>query len=281
MLLIKPIAITVFAELYESNEVFLGKHAMVKHTLNSAVQLLATSEFCGDSVKVVGLDSSNVEVIYIGVDTDKFNPKNSFSTSHDLNIPENNSVILFLGRFEEDMGVDVVLECLDDWSQKYNNLVVLFVGAKGSYSNQLFSAQEKYPDMVRVIENAPFDKLPEYYSRCDFLLAPSKDKHPCMGVSIKESMSSGKPVIATRCGGIPEAIIDNETGYLIDIESDTSKANKTQLIRRVDELISNTELCKKLGNNARLRAVELFSSEACTKKCKVVFNKMLKGFTET
>ena len=96
-----------------------------------------------------------------------------------------------------------------------------------------------------------------------------------MGVSIKEAMASGRPVIATRCGGIPEAVIENETGFLIETTDETGKANRSELVEKMCLLLESPELVETMGVRARQRAEELFDNETAAKKILSVFDNFL------
>jgi glycosyltransferase involved in cell wall biosynthesis len=74
------------------------------------------------------------------------------------------------------------------------------------------------------------------------------------GLAIVEAMHAGLPVLATRCGGPEEIVVDGETGFLVDI------ADPPQIANRLQQL-SNERLASELGEAGRLRAHALFGAD--------------------
>ena len=72
---------------------------------------------------------------------------------------------------------------------------------------------------------------------------------------IMEAMATGLPVVSTRIGGIPEMVVENETGYLVQPEDAVALAGA------IEKLISDRSLGQKLGQAGYERAQKLFSIE--------------------
>jgi len=87
--------------------------------------------------------------------------------------------------------------------------------------------------------------------------------------SILEYMSASKPVVATDVGGASEAIVHNQTGFLVEADDDEAMAN------RLLELLQNPELAEKLGNRGRERVEKNFSLAAQLEKTSELYEKLL------
>ncbi|MBF0217281.1 MAG: glycosyltransferase [Candidatus Omnitrophica bacterium] len=72
-----------------------------------------------------------------------------------------------------------------------------------------------------------------------------------------EAMMEGKPVVATKCGGPEEIIVDGETGYLV------AKKSPADIAKAMVKVLSDPERAKQMGLAGRKRAVELFNMEKC------------------
>jgi glycosyltransferase involved in cell wall biosynthesis len=92
--------------------------------------------------------------------------------------------------------------------------------------------------------------LGAFYRSLDLLVMPSRQES--FGVSAVEAAASGLPVIASNIGGIPEVVVDGETGLLVNAE-DVSGFSKAMIM-----LAENDDLRKKLGFKARRRAESHF-----------------------
>jgi glycosyltransferase involved in cell wall biosynthesis len=81
-----------------------------------------------------------------------------------------------------------------------------------------------------------------------------------MGMSIKEAMAASRPVIGSLAGGIPEAIVDEETGFLVPLDA-TRHIDASQLLDRIERLVVDADLRTGMGEAARRRAEAMFSME--------------------
>jgi glycosyltransferase involved in cell wall biosynthesis len=80
----------------------------------------------------------------------------------------------------------------------------------------------------------------------DALVVPSS--HEGLPGVVLEAMAARKPVVATRAGGIPEAVVDGETGYLFE------RDDSNQLLKYLVQLSKSGELRRKMGEAGRKRA---------------------------
>jgi glycosyltransferase involved in cell wall biosynthesis len=86
-----------------------------------------------------------------------------------------------------------------------------------------------------------------------------------MGVTIKEAMASSVPVIASDSGGIPEAIINEETGIIVPLRADGE--NDIDSFREsIIALSKDSRKREYFSKNSRIRAKEIFSEEETLNK---------------
>jgi len=70
-----------------------------------------------------------------------------------------------------------------------------------------------------------------------------------------EAMACETAVVASRVGGIPEIVVEGETGYMIDYDSEKIESFTAALAARVDELLSEPELAARMGKAGRDRVL--------------------------
>jgi len=87
--------------------------------------------------------------------------------------------------------------------------------------------------------------------------------------SILEYMSAAKPVVAIDVGGASEAIVNNQTGFLVESDDDETMAN------RLIELLQNPELAERFGKCGRERVEKNFSLAAQLAKTSELYDKLL------
>src|SRR5262249_50552731 len=95
--------------------------------------------------------------------------------------------------------------------------------------------------------------IADYLSVSDLLLLPSETQS--FGLDTLEAMACETPVIATRVGGLPEVVLDGETGYLVGVGDTRTMAE------RAVEILSDENKQRKMGARGRAWAVERFNTE--------------------
>lgn len=148
-------------------------------------------------------------------------------------------VLLTLGRLSSIKGVDIALQAVRQLRDSGFS-VVLWIMGTGPEEPRLrqLTRELELTDHVKFLGfvNDPSS----LFAQIDFLLQPSTRTEGVPN-SVLEAMASGMPVIASRVGGIPEVIIDKETGVLVDPE------NPRQIADAVIELIRNADIRNRIG----------------------------------
>jgi glycosyltransferase involved in cell wall biosynthesis len=90
------------------------------------------------------------------------------------------------------------------------------------------------------------DRVPGVLASADLLVLPSVYEE--LGTVLVEALHAGLPVIASRVGGIPEVVVDNETGLLVP------PGDPAALARAIDTVLGDHELARRLAANSRRRA---------------------------
>jgi len=125
-----------------------------------------------------------------------------------------NFVFLTVGGLMKEKGFNDLLDAIRIWSPKTSDIKFIIVG-DGPLSSSLKSKSrqlgiEKYIEWKGIVAR---DKMPEEFNNCNVFVLPSH--HETFGIVYAEALASGKPVIATKCGG-PEDIVNSSNGLLIE-----------------------------------------------------------------
>lgn len=152
--------------------------------------------------------------------------------------------ILFVGRLDAQKGVDVLL-CAMRQVGAAGFAVVVGASVVGC------PLGEQLPANVKVVGWLPREEIEQLYAAADVLVMPSRWEG--LPIVALEAMRAGLPVVATRVGGIPEAVEDGVTGRLIDVD------DASQLAATLASLDAAT--LRRMGDNARRRYVESFQSQ--------------------
>jgi len=124
------------------------------------------------------------------------------------------------------------------------------------------------PDLVRFVGKQPQSRIRDYLSVADLLLLPSQSES--FGLTALEAMACEVPVIATRVGGIPELVEDEECGYLFEIGEVDSMADASLRVLRDDALR------ERLGRRGREIAVSRFTTELIIPQYEELYDRVIR-----
>jgi N-acetyl-alpha-D-glucosaminyl L-malate synthase BshA len=116
---------------------------------------------------------------------------------------------------------------------------------------EAYSRAHHLRDHVVFLGNVP--NVEEVLGGCDLFLLPSDAES--FGMAALEAMASEVPVIGTNAGGLPEVVIEGETGYLLPV------ADVTGMAARAVELLRDEDLRRRMGRRAREVAIDRFDEE--------------------
>lgn len=144
-------------------------------------------------------------------------------------------------------------DLLEAFAQLKNNhrtkLLILAGGSFDGWESELDRLEIR--DQVIVLTNV--QEIGDYPNACDIGVYASEQES--FGLGILETLAYGKPVVATRTGGIPEVIRENETGLLVPVGQPTS------LAAAIDRLIDDPALREEYGRTARLDVAVRFNAQ--------------------
>ncbi|MEW6002434.1 MAG: glycosyltransferase family 4 protein [Nitrospirota bacterium] len=194
------------------------------------------------------VSEKDIEVVYNGVDLERFNPKNREIYRKEVrklySITDDDIVILFVGSGFERKGVEYLLKAVEGISRP---LTILIVG-RGS--------ERRFKNLIKrqkVIFCGPQEEVQRYYAASDIFVFPTIYE-PFGNVHL-EALASGLPVITTKLSGAAEIIQEGLQGFIID------RPENIEAIAEKIEHLMERERNKKMGFEAR-RLAERFSLES-------------------
>jgi glycosyltransferase involved in cell wall biosynthesis len=126
--------------------------------------------------------------------------------------------VLFLGRLNPLKGPQFIVEAAPRLVKEFPGIVLVFVGADQSgFMKRLKARAEELGVSSHVYftgMKVDFEEKMQAYAACDLFCLPTS--YEGTSQAIFEAMTQGKPVVATRTGGIPSQIEDGREGYLVD-----------------------------------------------------------------
>ena len=193
---------------------------------------------------------------------------------------EDKKVILFVGRLAKRKGVQEFIEnSLREIVQKIPQAIFLIVGDNPAESlthrddvaGEVRAAALKLglEPYVRLLGALSDQDLMKAYHSCDLVVLPALDLDDDVegfGIVALEAAAAGKPIVAMRVGGIPDAVEDGKSGFLV------APRDYEALSHIVAELLDSPESCLRLGRYGRCRAAQEFSWPRIAARYESVFH---------
>jgi glycosyltransferase involved in cell wall biosynthesis len=182
--------------------------------------------------------------------------------------------ILFAGRLIDLKGVDYLIRALPSVLKKFPKTKLVVVGS-GPMKDELMnlSTRLNLSDTVIYIDKVSQEKLLEFYTSADVFVLPSivteKGETEGLGVVLLEAMACGLPVVGSAVGGIPDIIINGETGLLARQKEPDSLAEK------ITKIFSDASLRRKLVENGYQMVEKNFSWDTISEKFIKIYQEVL------
>jgi glycosyltransferase involved in cell wall biosynthesis len=202
---------------------------------------IAVSKFIRDRLIERGFPSNRIIVHYIGIDPERFTPDNKKDDGH---------TILTVGRLVEKKGTEYLIKSVAEIQREVPDVQLEIVG-----DGPLRSSLEKLTLELGIAKHVVFrgtlsyDNVADVMKKVSIFCLPSitaKDgDSEGMVLVLLEAAASGKPVVGTFHGGIPEAVCNGENGFLVPERDVDALANRLIL------LLKNQELRREMAKEGR------------------------------
>ena len=186
-----------------------------------------------------------------GVDVKRFNPLLDASTIRRRHGLEGRFTVFSLRSHRPNYGLEYLIRAIPIVLKRYPD-VVFIIGGDGP----LRPYHERLVEALNVRRNVVFTGLipprevPLYYAASDVVVVPSLQE--AWGLVATEAMASGKPVIATRVGGLVDQVFEGHNGFLVP------PRNPRAIAERIIYYRENPEEAKRMGMNGRRIAERMF-----------------------
>jgi len=221
--------------------------------------VICCSAFVRDQLlRHVDYPCERVYVVYNGVDLGRFAPGDKRAAREKLGISAQEKVVLFAGQVNEAKGLLYLVQACRQMSAGHD-LRLLVAGSSSLWADGPRSrGQSPYERRVMAAASGlkvtflgpvAYHQMPAVYQAADIFVCPSTWDEPFGMVNV-EAMATGLPVVASRVGGIPEAVVDGVTGLVVpprDVDA---------LVSALSRLLDDSPLVLRIGSEGVKRARE-------------------------
>ncbi|MBA2558379.1 MAG: glycogen synthase [Propionibacteriales bacterium] len=206
------------------------------------------------------IPDDRLHVIYNGIDAAFYHHETRTDVVESLGIDMARPYVTFVGRITRQKGVPHLLRAGLSFDPGVQ--VLLLAGAadtpelKAETDAAIETLQASRDGVIVVSEMLPRESVRQVLSHALAFLCPSV--YEPLGIVNLEAMACETAVVASAVGGIPEVVVDEETGLLVDYTPDDTASFERELATKVNRLVADPSLAERMGVAGRRRAVESF-----------------------
>jgi phosphatidyl-myo-inositol dimannoside synthase len=244
-----------------------GLHALLGRATARAARVLAISRFTGRVIRTAVPGRVPVSQLPPGVDAERFRPDgapgDSIRRRH--GIAEGRPLVVCVSRMVQRKGQDVLIEALPAIRRREPDAALLVVGG-GPDRERLKGLAAGAPAGSVVFAGEVSDAdLPAYHAAADVFAMPCRSRLGGLevegfGIVFLEAAAAGKPVVAGDSGGAAEAVLDGETGLVVD------GRHAGAVAEAVGALLANPSRAEAMGKAGRERVERTFTWPRLTER---------------
>jgi len=255
----------VFLHGEEIPQIPMRKNTLLKKLYERGDGYLCNSLFTAKRLeKFLNREDVQYTIITPGVEDKLFHQSDYSKIAEQLNL-NGKRVLYTIARLEERKGQDMVIEALPLVIREFPNVLYL-IGGEGPRQAHLQALvnQRKLEDYVRFLGSIPEKYIVVYHQCGEIFLHPNRTlkdgDSEGFGIVFLEANAVGNPVIGGRAGGAQDAVIDSQTGLLVNPEQPQDIAEK------ICWLLTHPDQARRMGKHGRERAWNEFRWEKLAEK---------------
>ncbi|MBI4458391.1 glycosyltransferase family 4 protein [Candidatus Uhrbacteria bacterium] len=237
------------------------KRAAAGHVLRRASTVIANSSYTAGLVRAFGVAPEKIQVAYPvpGSACAKAPSDDQVRAIRERHRLEGAFVVVSIGRLVARKGFDLAIDAVsrlrrDGIPAKY---VIVGDGPERQKLAKLVR-ETGAEDYVIIAGRVPAEELPAYHAAADVFVTAPRSLGPDVegfGIVFLEANLYGRPTVGSRLGGVPEAVLDGQTGLLVNPD------NPVELAAALRRLYADADLRRRLGERGRARVLAEFTAE--------------------
>jgi alpha-maltose-1-phosphate synthase len=223
------------------------------------------------------VDAARVHVVHNGIDTEFYHHDPGTEVLERIGIDPERPYVAFVGRITRQKGVPHLLRAGLDFDPSLQ--IVLLAGAadtaelKAETDDAIDRLTATRDGVFVVSEMLPREDVRQVLSHALAFLCPSV--YEPLGIVNLEAMACETAVVASKVGGIPEVVVDGETGLLVDYDERDPRGLEKGMAEAVNRLAADPGLAERFGRAGRARAVGEFAWEAVARETVRIYESLL------
>jgi starch synthase len=224
-----------------------------------------------------GIDPDRVHVVHNGIDTELFAPRPDVAVLRRHGLDPDRPIVIYVGRITRQKGLPHLLAA----AARLHADTQLLLCASAPDTPEIAAEVEQGVASLRatrtgvvwIREPLPRAELVALLSSATVFVCPSV--YEPLGIVNLEAMACGVPVVASAVGGIPEVVVDSETGVLVDYDPQAPQVLEEGLAAAIDKVLSDPAQAREMGRRGRERAVADFGWGPIARRTVALYEQVL------
>lgn len=220
--------------------------------------------------EATGIHAARSTVVHNGVDCDRFRPARSDALRQSLGVPSGTTLVGAVGNVRAPKGYDVLLDSAAMLSARGVPVQFVIAGENASHRDlmETLLAQRARLGLDHMVRFVGFQQdTNSFLNGLDMFVLPSRAEG--FSLSTVEAMACGLPVVATRCGGPEEIVMNGDSGLFVP------PGDPAALADAIGRVAADPDLRATLGRSARARATTQFSIDRMIQGYEAVYDALL------
>ncbi len=206
------------------------------------------------------VDPAKVHVVHNGIDTDVYRKVPETDALERYGIDPDRPFVLFVGRITRQKGINHLLRAALEFDESAP--IVLCAASPDTpelgqeVSDAIDALRQKRSDVFWLDGHLERSDVRQLLSNALVFACPSV--YEPLGIVNLEAMGCEAPVVASDVGGIPEVVVDGETGLLVHYDAEDTAAFEADFARAINQVIADPQRARQMGQAGRARAIAEF-----------------------
>jgi glycosyltransferase involved in cell wall biosynthesis len=214
-------------------------------------RVIAVSQAAKGLLVQAGVPARRIRVIYNGIEPRYFRDESAaaYRIREELGIPLNAPVVGMIARLSPEKGHDQFLRVAGETAMRHPSARYVIVGT-GPLAAELQQAAAALRVGDRVLFTGARRDVTALNHVIDVFMLPSREE--ALPLAVLEAMAAQRPVVASAVGGVPEVVVDGQTGYLFEPD------DRDGFVRAVSTLLGRPDLRRDFGRRGQQRVRDRF-----------------------
>lgn len=220
------------------------------------------------------LPDIKVQVVTNGIDKDEYR-KSSPLPEWAKSLPASSKVLLYAGRISPEKCIHLIAEAFALLVPRHPELQLVIIGGRShgtndraKYADRLEAMVKPFSNQVMMIGSINPAEMHQHYPAGDLLVIPSECE--AFGMVCLEAMAAGTPVLAAPTGGLPEFVLHEQTGFLIN-----DYGNSSSLAIQIENLLDMPEKICEIAKAGQVYAQKNHDWSLVSSKLSEIYDQLL------